>query len=211
MEQLQGYLNLQIMQSVRELEGLRKSQEKASMYRHDLRHHLRYISSCIENGNVDQVQEYIQGIYSEIEASKVVVYSENEVVNLILSAFVGKAKELGIPIKVHMEISKDVVISENDICVLLSNALENALFACQKLNTKNVDVEVIGFEKNGKLFFEISNPCDEMVRIKNGIPFTERVEHGIGVRSICAIVDKYKGGISWKAKDNVFCVDIICE
>ena len=192
MEQLQGYLNLQVMQSVREIESLRKSQEKASMYRHDLRHHMRYISSCIENGRMDQVQEYIQEICLEIEASKVVVYSENEVVNLIVSAFVVKAEEQKIPIKVQLAISKESKISESDLCILLSNALENALHASLKLKEYGMEcwMEVLGFEKNGKLFFEISNACDENVCIRNGIPVSKGGVHGIGVRSICVIVDK---------------------
>lgn len=206
MEQMQGYLNLQIMQSVREIETLRRSQEKASIYRHDLRHHMRYISSCIENGRVDQIKEYIQEICSEIEASKVVVYSENEVVNLILSAFVTKAEEQKIPIEIHMAIPVVCAVSESDLCVLLSNALENALHACQKRKEKGAEswMRVDGFEKHGKLFFEISNSCDETVRIQNGIPVSDKLLHGIGVRSICAIVDKYKGMYTFFVKDGRF-------
>jgi len=206
MEQMQGYLNLQIEQSVREIESLRKSQEKASMYRHDLRHHMRYISSCIENGRMDQVQEYIQEICLEIEASKVVVYSENEVVNLILSAFVAKAEEQGIPIKVQIAIPEKSEISESDLCVLLSNALENALHACQQLKETGEDcwMEVVGFEKHNKLFFEIANSCDASVRIENGIPVSEKLAHGIGVRSICAIVEKYKGMYTFFEKEGRF-------
>ena len=50
LEQTQNSLNLQVAQAVREIDALRESQRKASTYRHDLRHHLQYISACIENG-----------------------------------------------------------------------------------------------------------------------------------------------------------------
>ena len=206
MEQTQGYLNLQIMQSVREIESLRKSQEKASIYRHDLRHHMRYISSCLENGRTEQVQEYIQEVCSEIEASKVIVYSENEIVNLILSAFACKAEEQEIPMKVHMAIPVECAISESDLCVLLSNALENALHACQKLKEKDEKcwMEVVGFEKHGKLFFEIINSCEDNVHIKEDIPASQDAIHGIGIRSICAIVEKYNGVYTFFAKNGEF-------
>ena len=206
MEQMQGYLNLQIIQSVREIETLRKSQEKASIYRHDLRHHMRYISSCIENGRIDQVKDYIEEINLEIEASKVVVYSENEVVNLILSAFVSKAQEQGIPIKVDLKIPMKCTVPENDLCVLLSNALENALHACQKLKEKDNEcwMEVVGFEKHGKLFFEISNSCDKNICYQNEIPISESLEQGLGMRSICAIVEKNNGMHTFFAKDGQF-------
>lgn len=210
MEQTQGYLNLQVAQSVKEIESLRNSQKKASMYRHDLRHHMMYISSCIENGYNDQAQEYIQEICSEIEASKVEIYSENEAVNLILSAFAGKAEENGISIEVNVALPAVVRVSESDLCVLLSNALENALDACQKLKAKGLGgrIEVAGFEKNHKLFFEVTNTCDETIRMKGGIPISQEAGHGIGVRSICAIVEKYDGMYSFSVKDNQFILRI---
>lgn len=87
LEQTQNSLNLQVAQAVREIDALRESQRKASTYRHDLRHHLQYISACIENGRAEAAQEYIHSVCAEIEASKVNVYCENEAANLILSAF----------------------------------------------------------------------------------------------------------------------------
>ena len=206
MQQKQEYLNFQVTQSIREIENLRKSQEKASIYRHDLRHHMLYISSCIENGNMEQAQDYIQEVCSEIEASKVKVYCENEAINLILSAFVAKAEEHDITMEVKLAISAKIAIAESDLCVLLSNALENALFACKKLkeNEGIGAIEVLGFEKNKKIFFEVINTCDGKVKFYNGLPITEEAGHGIGIRSICAIVEKYNGIYTFLVKENKF-------
>lgn len=66
LEQTQNSLNLQVAQAVREIDALRESQRKASTYRHDLRHHLQYISSCIENGRTDTAQDYIRSVCREI-------------------------------------------------------------------------------------------------------------------------------------------------
>lgn len=74
LEQNRNNLKLQVGQAVREIEALRTSQQQTRAYRHDLRHHLQYISACIENGRGEQAQEYIQSICSEIEASKVTTY-----------------------------------------------------------------------------------------------------------------------------------------
>ena len=210
MEQIQGYLNLQVAQSVREIESLRKSQEKACMYRHDLRHHMLYLSACLNNGRLEQAKEYIQEVCSEIESSKVMVYSENEAVNLILSAFVGKAEELGVSMEVNTAVPAEISVAESDLCVMLSNALENALYACKKIKAKGMDakIEVAGFTKNNKLFFEISNTCIENVPMKKGIPEAQEKGHGIGVRSICAIVEKYSGLYVFAVKDGKFILRI---
>ena len=96
LREAQKSLDIQLTQAVREINALRESQILASRYRHDMRHHLQYLSACIENGQEEQAQAYIAGICEEIEAQKVQRYCENEAANLILSAFVGRAEKEGI-------------------------------------------------------------------------------------------------------------------
>ena len=174
LEQTQAILNMQMEQAVREIAALRESQEKTSAYRHDMRHHMQYLSSCMENGQLRQAQGYIQEIYSEIEANKVTLFCET------------------------------------DLCVLLSNALENALHAGKKQEEKGQEgeIEVSVYEKNGKLFLQIINSCGEDIVFDHGIPVTNRSGHGIGVRSICAIVEQYGGVYTFSVEDGRFILRI---
>ena len=195
LEQAQQVLGIQLNQSVREITALRESQELARQYRHDLRHHLQYLSACIENGQQEQARNYIAGICREIEAQKVQCYCENEAANLVLSAFAGRAKKDGIAMNVQGTLPSFMMISDRDLCVLLSNALENALHACQTLvaegQAPTIDVQF--YERSGKLFLQVTNPCKGAVRFEDGIPVSDKPNHGIGVRSICAIVERYGG------------------
>lgn len=210
LEQTQEILNLQIEQAVREIAVLRESQEKTSAYRHDMRHHMQYLSSCIENGQLKQAQGYIQEIYSEIEANKVTVFCENEAANLIFSAFARRAEDNGILMQVDARIPRTIPIFETDLCVLLSNALENAIHACRKQREKGRAgvIEVSVYEKRGKFFLQIINSCGEDIALNDGIPVTDKSGHGIGVRSICAIVEKYGGIYTFSAGDGRFILRI---
>lgn len=206
LEQTQDVMNLQISQAVREIEALRESHQKTRTYNHDLRHHLQYVSSCIENERYEQAQEYIHEICSEIEANKVTILCENEAANLIFSTFVERAKASGIPIAIDASLSQNIHITENDLCVLLSNALENALHACQRRKETGLTgtIEVSAYEKNGKIFLQITNSCDADITFHNDIPVTSAIGHGIGVQSICAVVNKYDGIYSFSVKEDKF-------
>ena len=206
LELTQDSLNLQITQAVREIDTLRESQEKTREYRHDIRHHMQYLSACIGNNQLERAQEYIQKICSEIEANKVMVFCENEAANLIFSAFTGRAKEQNVPIIIKAQIPKNIHISESDLCVLLSNALENALHACQNLKEKGIQgkIEVSAFEKNKKLFLQFINSCDSDITFVQGIPVTSQPGHGIGVRSICALVERYEGIYTFEVVEDKF-------
>ena len=201
LEQLQNSLNLQVSQAVREIESLRESQRKTRAYRHDLHHHLQYLSSCLENGQCEQAQRYIHEINAEIEATRVVTYCENEAANLIFSAFATRAETQGVKLSLHAELPHILPISESDLCVLLSNALENALHACKGADDS---IEIQTYEKNEKFFLQIVNDCREAVRFEDGIPVTDQPGHGIGVSSICAIVERYGGLYSFSVREGKF-------
>lgn len=210
LEQTQAILNLQVGQAVREIAALRESQEKASAYRHDMRHHMQYLSSCIENGQLTQAQGYIQEIYSEIEANKVIIFCENEAANLIFSAFAKRAGNSGILMQVRAKIPQLISVPETDLCVLLSNALENALNTCREQREKGRAgfIEVSVYEKKEKLFLQIMNSCKEDIMFEHGLPVTNKSGHGIGIRSICAIVEQYEGIYSFSAKNGQFTLRI---
>lgn len=206
LELTQDSLTLQVSQAVREIETMRQSQEITKRHRHDMRHHMQYLSSCIENGQLEHAKEYIQEICSEIEVSRVVAFCENEAANLIFSSFAARAKEQQIDMLIKTQISKRIHISESDLCVLLSNALENALHACRDLKEKGKKtfIQVSAFEKSNKLFLQMINSCDSNVSIVQGIPVTNQPDHGIGVRSICALVERYEGIYTFEVVEDKF-------
>ena len=206
LEQTQENLHLQVTQATREIASLRESERRASTYRHDLRHHMQYLAGCIENGRTEQAQAYIREVCAEIESQKVRVFCENETVNLILSAFAGRAEESGVPLRVRAEVPHFIPVAETDLCVLLSNALENALHACQRLRQTGepCDIELVVYEKSGKFFLQMTNTCPPGVTFEKGLPVTREPGHGIGVRSICSIAERYNGMYSFSEKDGRF-------
>lgn len=207
MQQIQNNLNLQLKQSVKEISALRESQILAARYRHDLRHHLQYVASCIENGQGEHAQTYISDICREIEAHKHKRYCENETVNLIFSSFDGRASEEGITMKIHGALPAELPIAETDLCVLLSNALENAIHACRSLTAKtktSAVIDVCFYERDDKFFLQLTNPYEGEIHFKKGIPVSGQPGHGIGVQSICAIVEHYGGIYSFRTENKTF-------
>lgn len=211
MEQEQNILSVQMQQAVREIDAMRRAGETMRLYRHDMRHHLQYLLSCMENGKLDQAAEHIHQLDAELEAGKVKVYCKNEIVNLIFSAFSERACQAGVSMEVQADIPQTIAVSENDLCVLISNALENALQSCvrQKEVGKSVRIEVTAYQQEGKLFLQIVNSCDDSVRFVNGLPVTKQPGHGFGVQSICAITEKYQGMCTFTAKEEQFYLRVL--
>ena len=208
LQQTQDNLTLQISQATREISSLRESQAQASRYRHDLRHHMQYLLSCIENGRTDMAQDYIAGICAELESQRVQRYCENETVNLILSAFAARAEKAGIAMKVQGNLPAVLTVSDNDLCVILSNALENALHACLPLAASGklceIQLRFHSEKRTGKLLFQISNPSEDGVLFEKGLPVSRQPGHGIGTKSIYAIVERYRGCCAFLVENGQF-------
>ena len=208
LQQKQDNLKLQVAQAAREISALRESQTQAVRYRHDLRHHLQYLLSCIENSQTERAKDYISGICAELEAQKVRRWCENETANLILSAFAERAEKTGIKLDVRGAVPAVLHISDSDLCVILSNALENALHACLPLAGAEpaciIGVEFRFQKQTSRFFLQVVNPCREEVRFEKGIPVSNRQGHGIGVQSICAIAERYGGDCTFLAENGQF-------
>lgn len=207
-KQIQSNLDLQLSQAIREIGVLRESQTMAIQYRHDLRHHLQYVSNCIANDQKERAQSYIASVCGEIEAQQVWRWCENEAANLVLSSFAGRAKKTGVKMNVEGTLPAAFKVSDNDLCVLLSNSLENALHACQPLaeagKTCTIELQFRFDEKADKFFLQMTNPCKEPVKFEKGRPVSNRSGHGIGVQSICAIVEQYGGDCQFLVKEGQF-------
>lgn len=209
LEKLQNNLEMAVSHSVREIKAMRDSQDLVSKYRHDLRHHLQYIASCLENKKIDLAKDYIKNISSEIEAQTVRVFCENESANLILSTFAAACEKRGVQFNVDVRLTQSLPISDSDLCVILSNAFENAMNACNELPPyieKIIDVKA--YERNGRMFLKISNTCNGNVAFNGRLPIATKTGHGIGTKSILGLVERHGGLFNFFAKDNQFTLQI---
>lgn len=206
----QSILHLQMNAMGEHLTELKKSQTMAAIYRHDLRHHLQYVNTCILQSSYEEAVNYINSICKEIEESIVLLYCENDSVNMIVSSYVAAAKTAGITFSVDIILPATIHVATTDLCVVLANGMENAIHACEKISDcdrKKIDLSCR--MKNKKIIIQITNPYDGAVDFREDLPIANRSGHGMGTKSIANIASKYKGVYSFAAEDNVFTLSLI--
>lgn len=201
----QDLLRTQISAAQVHLESLKESQEKTMIYRHDMRHHLNLISAFLTDKNIDATIKYISEVQTTIESSVVEQYCTNYAINLILYSYLTKAKEDQIAVETQISIPANNKISDMDLCVIFSNAIENAINACLSItNTKERILHIICKSKNDKLFIQITNSYQGTIQFVDDMPISTEENHGLGTKSIAAVVQKYNGVCSFSADNNMF-------
>ena len=203
---VQEMISQQLHDATQQLEQLRFAEKKAALYRHDMRHHFNYLNTCISQNKLKEATDYIQQIFDVFDESKIIPYSSNESLNLVFSSFQQEAAENRIVFTVDAPAKDFTRFALLDLCKLLYNGLENAVKACQQLEDaqkRYIHIEL--YEKNHKLCCEISNSyAIEPHFNENGIPLSSRNGHGIGVKSMVYVVNKYHGVYKFSAQDGNF-------
>lgn len=206
----QNLLQTQVAAAQIHFEALEESQEKTMLYRHDMRHHLNLINSYLEDNNKEAAQKYITEVEKTIAGATVEKYCNNYTVNLILSSYITKARNEQITVKTRIDLPENNAVSDMDLCIIFSNAVENAINACKGIHDANErTLKIVSRINNNKLCIQITNSYDSTVLFVDDMPVSAEENHGLGTKSIAAVVQKYGGVCSFSAEDRVFKASII--
>jgi len=206
----QNLLITQVAAAQIHFEALEESHKNTLLYRHDMRHHLNLINSYFMDNNKEAAQKYITEVEKVIENVDVEKYCNNYTVNLILSSYIKKAKNEQITVETHIDLPENNMVSDMDLCVIFSNAIENAINACKAINNVNKrTLKIISRINNNKLFIQISNSYNSTILFVGDLPVRSGENHGLGTKSIAAVAQKYNGLYSFTAVDGVFKANII--
>ena len=206
----QNLLQMQVVAAQVHLEKLKESQEKTMIYRHDMRHHLNLINSYLLDNNKVAAQKYITEVEKGIHSVVVEKYCNNYTVNLILYSYITKAKNEQITVKTQIHLPEKNTISDMDLCVIFANAIENAINASKFIqNVNHRTLQILCNTTSDKLLIQITNSYEGEVIFANDMPVSSKENHGLGTKSIVAVVQKYNGLYSFTTEDGVFKTRII--
>jgi signal transduction histidine kinase len=175
------------------------------IYRHDMKHHLNVLHSLISDSNTTEAKKYLSKLDQNINGTIVAKFCNNYVLNIILSTYINKAKQDQIIVDSHIEIPETILIDEIELGLIFTNALDNAIYACTKINNPaDRIIKIKCLRKQDQLFIQISNPFSGNIVFENGIPVSNHENHGFGTRSIVSIIEKYNGTYSFSSKNCIF-------
>lgn len=198
-------LDAQFRLAQTEFASLQQLQQNAASYRHDMRHHFALLQGLASEEHIEGIKEYLRTAQSDMDAITPTRFCENETVNLILSAFATKAKQAEIMLTVDAKLPDLLPFSDTELCSLLSNALENAILACEQIpDSKKRIIRLRMYSKNNKLCIDLHNSYQVVPIFQQGLPVSKEQGHGFGTKSIAHIVEKHGGVFQFSVKDGWF-------
>jgi sensor histidine kinase regulating citrate/malate metabolism len=176
---------------------------------HDIKHHFISLLGILTDKKFNDAEMYIRGLIHDYETSIFKYISiDNSAINSVLNFKIGRCRASNIDIKIEIE-SDFSNFDTLDVCVLISNLLDNAIEASEKIDVPRI-VLIIREEKN-YLCITLKNKISKSVLDSNKDLATTKKDienHGFGIYSISQIVDKYDGIQEFYEQKDFFIADI---
>lgn len=197
----------QIAMQTEYYDALSAQMNEVRSVRHDVRHFVGALKRLSDEGRYEELSRFLNEYAERSDTEPLPVFCENVVANSILGYYSLRFKEHGIVFHCACQIPKQLSISDSDLCVVLGNALENAMEACKKLEDQEArSVSTEARTVNGQLLIKIANAYNGTLNQRDGRYLTTKggPYHGMGLRNIQKVVDTYGGYVKTEHSGTVF-------
>lgn len=203
-EQKNLFLENQISEIHKEIAELEEIYSDIRGLKHDLRNHLENIFEYVRKNSADiELQNYLQSMNKTVENLNFADKTGNAITDIIFH------RTRQICNKKNISFSANFIFVNRfdiyDICVILNNALENAIEAVEKICGEKF-ISIKSYERGNLYFIEIENNFVGEMNFED-LPATTKAEknlHGFGLENIRRRARKYNGEIEISADKNIF-------
>lgn len=190
-------LNIQYLElQKRYYEDSLKQYEDMRSFRHDINHHLYILSELCREDKVGELKEYIETMAKGYEKMRG-MHSGNFIADCIISRILHELKDKeAFLFDLEGHFPETFFMEDIDFCILLSNLLENAKEAMERITGECLlQMEIKSFHQWFYLIVRNSVATEEIDFHRTSK--ADKRNHGFGVQNISRIVEKYHGTVEW--------------
>lgn len=198
----------------------RNMHEKESMMqeirvkRHDLKHQMLNLLTLLQKGEYEKLESDMKQM-AELESLNglFVVNTQNSIIDSFVNNQYAVAKEKGIDFRVKTDVPAELPFAGEDLCVILGNALDNAIEACERGQVSKPWISIKLIYDGANLLMTLENSFDGTIRKnKKGMQISRKAnsqQHGSGTYSIQRVVQKYHGYYHVEVMEKEYHLEII--
>ena len=195
----------------REAMMIRQKQELLKQFRHDLKNRLQVLSEIAGQGDMGELKAYLREIEGKHKEQEIFSNTGNLIIDSIINSKLQDAAEKGMEVDAAVILPADIGVNTDDMVVILGNLLDNAIEACERMDSVGYIKVSVNYEK-GCLLLNVKNSFDQVISKGCGEFVTRKKDkslHGLGLKSVKSVVGKYKGVASFASEEGEFSADIL--
>lgn len=178
-------------------------------WRHDYHNHLQVMKAELAAGQLAELSAYLDELEADLDRVDTYVKSGNLMVDVILNSKLSLAERDGVAVTCKARVPDALTVDDVDLCVILGNLLDNAIEACAALPADGRWLRVYVAARGSQLYASIQNSAveDPSFNQRNYIS-EKRGNHGLGMKRVAAVVEKYEGFLNLANEPGVFAAEV---
>ena len=184
----------------RYVEEAKARYDETKSFRHDIRNHIAVVKNLLQSGKLTEAVSYMEDMDDMAEKMSFPCSTNNPVVDILVGNKLGIAKSMGIDADCSLLLPYPCDIKDIDICIVLSNALDNAIHAVKSLDA--------GIEKYIRVSGRIQGDF-LMIEVENSFHGKDTFKKGTGLSNIKKVAEKYGGAMSIETQENKFVLHVL--
>ncbi len=178
-------------------------------WRHDYHNHLQVMKAQIASGQMEEMKGYLNALEENLDKVDTYVKSGNLMADAILNSKLTLAEQKGVRVNCKAILPEALAIEDVDLCVLLGNLLDNALEACDAISAEERFLRIYMVVNGEQLYISIQNSAKEDLNFEERHYIsTKRGNHGLGMKRVKALADKYDGYLTLANEPGIFAVEL---
>lgn len=174
---------------------------------HDFYHHLSVIDTLAQKEKCPSITEYINSVLATSFTPTQLCRSGNNIIDAVINSKLDEANQKEIDVNYTIHIDDLSSFEQADICAILANQIENAFEACEKMkNKRNVRIDIR--QQEWFVLFRVTNSVISNPFLENknlvSTKADSAVVHGLGLKNIQDIAEKYNGSLKNEYADGHF-------
>lgn len=185
------------------------NQEELRRMKHDMNGHLNTVSRLLAEDNKEEAIRYLSCLGDYVGNHQKELYSDDPYLNAVVTNYATIFSENGTTFEHDIQTGR-LEQHHVEMCLVLNNALQNALEASLKLPSEQRFVKLQAKMKQNRLLFRVTNRFDGKLVIDGGVPRStkENPGHGYGLLSIKDASESLGGFAVCKSKGDMFVLDV---
>ena len=188
--------------------------------RHEMKNHMTNIKGLAARDQYEEIDRYIEKLDATIEELDYKYATGNAVTDVLINDKYKKAIREEILFDVKFDYRDSDTISVFDMGMILNNLLDNAIEACRKIEKEKRYIRLSLKRKDNFLLITVENSFDGILQqAEDGLPRTMKetelpeilMEHGVGLRNVRELAERYFGAVNIEAKGNRFKVTVMLQ
>lgn len=172
--------------------------ERTKAFRHDVKNHLTVLDTLLAEGDTARARGYLEKLQASADRLSLPVRTGDPVVDAVLGEKLALAGAEGVEVQLSLTLPPSCRADGLDLCVIFSNALDNAIRACKEVSGKRW-IRIGGRRQGDFLLLEFENSCASPGDFRPGT----------GLSNIRAAAERYGGAAAAEKKENSFRLSVL--